>query len=398
MDLRYNEFFQSGKYLTSSRLNYIGQYPYIYCVIEYVTLNRKELSGYISSRAYEKMPVIPISRHRALSHINNPRLSETDILLILAMEDNQLAGYLGILPDFAYTADQTPVKCGWLSCFWVSPLQRGRGIGEQLIRKSLECWNDRIVSADYVPVSKRVYDKTGAFEKPVSKEGIRLYYRMDLFTILPPKNKLFDKLKILLKAFDFAVNIPLDIRLDILNRRLKKVNFQYVKEIDPDTGLFIKSFRENELFRREKTELQWINDFPWILKGDAAPSGQHYHFSSYDKTFDFCNIRLLNNQGQMIAFLVLSKRNSVLKLPYCFAHTDHVPEVVKLIVYHIFKWRISTFVTYRPDIVKFLSGNDAFQIYKKTTVKNYLVTSGMYPLLAGNASKIQDGDGDQAFT
>jgi hypothetical protein len=368
-------------------------------VIEYVTLNRKELSAYISSRAYEKMPVIPVTRHRALSHIHNPRLDETDILLILAMEDSHLAGYLGILPDFVYTADHPPVKCGWLSCFWVNPVKRGLGIGEQLIRKSLECWNDHIISADYVPLSKGVYDKTGAFEKPLSREGVRLYYRMDLHTLLPPKNKLFYKFKNLLKFIDYVINIPLDIRLEILHRILKKVNFQYITEIDHDTEKFIEGFQPYQLFRRGKAELKWINDYPWILKDNASDlSKQQYHFSAYDKAFDLFNIRLLDKKGQMIAFLILSKRNYVLKLPYCFVQKDYVPDVVEVIKYHILKWRISTFVTFQPDIVQFMGDHNALQIHRKASVKNYLVTTKMFPLCIESELRIQDGDGDQVFT
>jgi GNAT superfamily N-acetyltransferase len=368
-------------------------------VIQYRSLNSKGLSEYISSKEYEELNIIPITKHRAISHINNPRLNETDILLILAMEDNKLAGYLGILPDYIYNTRQEAIKCGWLSCFWVNPLKRGQGIGEQLIRKSLEYWNDSILSADYVPVSKKVYDKTKAFNKPYGKNGIRLYYRMDLYTILPPKNKFFYKIRHLLKILDFVFNIPIDIRLLFLKNSVKDVKFNYIDNIDDETEQFINGFQINQLFKRGKTELNWITKYPWVLSANSTnSSNQQYHFSSTEKAFDFYKIKLFNDQDQLIAFIVLSKRNQILKIPYCFVQKDYLPKVVELLVFHIVKWRISTFSAFHPGLVLYLTKVNTFQIYKKNIVKNYLVTSKIYPLFTIAELTIQDGDGDLAFT
>ena len=47
-------------------------------------LNKRDLSIFIDSAEYEKLDNVPISKHRAKSHINNTRLNEDDVLLLIA--------------------------------------------------------------------------------------------------------------------------------------------------------------------------------------------------------------------------------------------------------------------------------------------------------------------------
>ena len=90
------------------------------------------------------MPGVPISRHRAWSHIRNPRVSENDVILVLAMVNGKMAGYLGVLADHIFLNNQKE-KAGWLSCMWVDPEVRGQGIAKQLLNRVLERWDNRIL-------------------------------------------------------------------------------------------------------------------------------------------------------------------------------------------------------------------------------------------------------------
>ena len=111
-------------------------------MIDFKILNKEGLETFINSKEYFNLKTLPITKHRAISHIKNPRADKDDILLILAFEENDIVGYLGVLPDRLFLSDEKSYKCGWLSCFWVDYSVRGKGIGEQLIRKSLELWDD----------------------------------------------------------------------------------------------------------------------------------------------------------------------------------------------------------------------------------------------------------------
>ena len=165
-------------------------------MIEIIQLNKKSLIEYINSDHFGKGNDIPITIHRALSHSNNPRLDEDDVILLLAKDHDILVGYLGIIPDRIFIKNRAPSKIGWLSCLWVSEQARGKGISIKLITKTLDLWNNNLLSADYVPFTKRIYDKTNQFNDiPYSKNGLRLYLKSDLRTILPTKRKVFTKIK-----------------------------------------------------------------------------------------------------------------------------------------------------------------------------------------------------------
>ena len=59
--------------------------------------------------------VLPISKHRLVSHINNPRANEDDIVLLTAHEDGNVEAYIGILPDLCFTSDGKTQKFGWFN-------------------------------------------------------------------------------------------------------------------------------------------------------------------------------------------------------------------------------------------------------------------------------------------
>jgi hypothetical protein len=68
-------------------------------MIQLKTFNRKELEDFILSGSFQQYDFLPITRHRALSHIRNPKARDEDNLLILAFYEDKLVGYVGCFPD-----------------------------------------------------------------------------------------------------------------------------------------------------------------------------------------------------------------------------------------------------------------------------------------------------------
>ena len=106
-------------------------------MIDIKLLNKKLLIEFINHSNYNTLDIVPITEHRALSQIQNPRLHENDILLLLAYKEKELVGYLGVLPD-KINFNNKFEKCGWLSCLWVKPEQRGFQIAKLLLDKCFE--------------------------------------------------------------------------------------------------------------------------------------------------------------------------------------------------------------------------------------------------------------------
>lgn len=359
--------------------------------------NKTELAEFVRSGEYEQLKDLPISRHRALSQAKNPRAKDEDILLITAFKDGELAGYLGLLPDKLFLSDGSSYKVAWFSCIWVGPSARGKGLADQMIQKALELWEKRNLMTEIVPAITKIYDRTGAFET-TSLKGIRLYVRMDMHTILPPKKKIFQQLKGLIKLGDAVTNLFMDLRFVSASKKLPSLKLEYINEIDQEAERFIDTYQEKSLFKRGKTELDWMLKNPWLLSAPEDEYSKRYYFSSVDKLFEMHCIKVKNEKDKLIAFIILSRRNRIMKIPYCYCSEEAAADVVKIIDHHIVKWKINTFTTYHPLLVKYLSENKAIGFHKKFVDREYYLSKLFANEVINGNYHIQDGDGDCAFT
>ncbi len=359
-------------------------------------LNKRLLYDYIYSEEYSKLKYIPITKHRALSHINNPRANDEDVLLLLAYENTQLVGYLGILPDQIFYNNKFE-KCGWLSCLWIDSEHRGKKIAFQLVKKSIEVWNERILMTEFTAPAKKLYDKTNNFLKLEEKKGIRLYVRFNLLTILPPKKDIFKRVKFLLKTFDFISNSLFDFRFYFLSNNLTNIQLEYINHIDREIDEFIKHKQQKQLFRRRADELNWIIKNPWILSSPTKDIiSKKYHFTSLEKLFEFVPVKVFNKYNELIAFIIFAKRNEDLKIPYCYG--DDLEAIIKVINYHLVKWRVKTFTTFNEEIVSNLKSSSTTSLFKKEIKRNYIISSSFDTNLLEKNFRIQDGDADCSFT
>lgn len=360
------------------------------------TLNKSQLNLYIDSPEFKGQDFISISRHRAKSQIKNPRADENDILLILAYNDTKLVGYLGILPDYIFTSNSLK-KIGWLSCIFIDNSQRGKRIAQKLIERSFQEWGNNILLTEFTEPAKRLYDKIGKFVSMPSSHGIRLYLRSDLQKILPPKHKIFSTLKPFLKIFDFSFNLIFDLRYIFLKKNINGNTLEYINSIDKEIMDFILPKQENELFKRGINELNWMIKNPWVISHKNKNCLSHkYHFSAIDKSFEFIPVKVRNEKKDLIAFMIFAKRNNDLKIPYCYYNDTKT--ITKIINYHLVKWKIKTASIYNTDIALALKSSKSPALFKKEINRNYLISNKFKDEFNNNEYKIQDGDGDTAFT
>ena len=363
-------------------------------MIEIKLLNRQGLADYIYSEEYEQSPVIPITRHRALSQIHNPRAEAEDVLLLLAYEGAILVGYLGVLPDRM----NGNLKCGWMSCLWIAPEHRGKQIAQKLLQQGFEAWGQKLLATEFTAPAKKLYDKTGLFRDLQIKRGIRLYLRSDLHVLLTPRNKWFEKISFFLKAFDGVANAVLDLRFLIWKPGLGDLKIEYVREVDEETGHLIERSRGAQGFQKGAAELNWMLQNPWVL---AAPEkddfGKRYHFSSTDQSFDFCCVKIKNQKNQLLAFLVFSKRNRFLKLPFCYVESE-IDAVLQVVAFHLHRWRVNAFTVFHPALVERLRQHKSLLFLKREVQRHYLISKVFGPEIYRENFEIQDGDGDCGFT
>lgn len=368
-------------------------------MIELIELNKAGLEAYLQSEEFGKGEDIPITVHRAKSHMNNPRLGDDDILLILAKEEGKLLGYLGALPDHLNIPGKGVESVSWMSGLWVSEEARGKGIALKLMKTMNERWGNRTLSADYVPQTKPIYDRSGVYvDEPYKREGIRLYIKSDLQHLLAPKHQIFRKGRVLLKFFDFIFNQLLKIKLKLFRCRIGDLNFSYVDSIDDEIADFISDKQEGELFKRGKEELNWILSYPWVINASQKDHiNAKYYFSSSTKSFEYYVLKVKDQNSELIGFMFFSQRDGVLKLPY-FYHNGNLDKMIDSLHHHILRWNIKTFTCFHPELVKALFSRSTPCYYKKKISRFYRISNLYRELFYSGEVHMQDGDGDTCFT
>jgi len=360
-------------------------------------LNKKDLKKFIDSDEFQSMPVIPITKHRALSHLFNPSASEDDILLLLAFEDKRMVGYLGIIPEFLYDREAI-YKIGWLTAMWVDPLIRRKGIAGRLIREALDAWNNQVLVADWLPHTFGVYQKSGAFTEFV-REGIQGNLRFNLREAMAPRT-LFSR--IILRGADEVLNIFNCLHLYCRNPVFRNdyPPYETSDRIDDESAEFINRWKSFRMFRRSAKDLEWILKYPWVLeKSRENPEpDKRYYFSSVCNEFRNEIIKIRGNQHKMIAFLMLTIRNKSLQIPYLYYHPDHVEAVARFIYRYMYNKKIRRITLFDTGLSEYILTNRTPFISKHKMKRPYIITKSLAEKLTDNARIIQDGDGELAFT
>jgi GNAT superfamily N-acetyltransferase len=369
-------------------------------MITFEAYDHADLASLIRSDRYRQSPQVPITQHRALSQLQNPRLEAGDILLICAWEGQDLRGYLGVLPDRAYgPASDQPHKVGWLSSLWVSPHARGQGLGVALIEQAWSHWGPTLLAGDYVPFTKKLYDRSGHFlAQPYLRDGLRLYLRADLATLLPPKHPYFARAKGLLRGIDAAMNVVIAWQQRLKGWGQQVPTYQRAERVDEEAQAFIEARQGQELFRRGAKELNWMMTYPWVLtqRPASAPAG-HYHFSSVADSFQYHFIKLRDANGQLTACLLLLERDQTLQIPYLY-QDDCLEAVGQFLGHWMVSRRVKTFTTYHPALGPWLKQAASPAWLKRRFQCAYVVARGLSALVVERGGDMQDGDGDLGFT
>lgn len=367
-------------------------------MIEIKKLDKNSLANFIASVEFSQMPVIPISRHRAISQLHNPVANDNDILLLLAYLENEMVGYLGVLPDNMRCDNGTDVHCGWMSCIWVSPNHRGMGIAQKLLQVCFESWSDKLICTEFTEPAKHLYQRTGKFQHFTTLKGIRLYYRSDLQTILPHKHNFLKKLKPILQLADVGINFLGDIRFNFYRQKEFTYTLQFLAEVDEESAAFIAEHNVEENFKRDKTALNWMLQYPWVIPHYPKDKDSlRYHFSATDKWFDFTVVKVVDRNNRMVAFLLFAQRNKSLKIPYCYFRCS-VQQIADIIQTYVIRNKICTMTVYNASVSNYMRANNMHALYKRNNTREYLISKYLANSVSLSVVHLQDGDGDCAFT
>ena len=355
-----------------------------------------ELEEFINSDFFNNSEFIPISKHRAISHANNPRAVSDDVSLILALEENEMAGYIGLLPDYFYVNDKVE-KVGWLSCLWVSPKHRGKNITKNLLKRAWETYKSNVCATEFTLEAQRIYESIGEFVPLQKMKGKKVMLRVDITDILFRKQPKLRFLSRFIKILEKLINSIIDLRLTLLKKRNKiKLKIEKVKEIDPELAFFIKRKNGNELTKREAKELNWILKYPWILESSKKDKlCKKYFFTSVQNRFEYFPYKIYNENNTLEGFIILELRNNQLKVPYAYYNLEAAKSVLQIIVKEMIELRVNILTLFDKELIAHLDEHPF--LITKDTYRSYLI-SKKFNTLKISDYKIHAGDGDCAFT
>lgn len=370
--------------------------------MDFKSLRLKELNAYICSDSYKQSDYIAISKQRAISQQHNPRAQPEDVVLVLVYQKQVLVAYLGVFVDDLHF--QTGVEhVGWLSCMWVDPKMRGKGIAKKLLQTVLEAWEYKILVTEFTPAAKGLYDRSKQFIDLAQPKGWRGYLRPNLATLLPKKSVYWEKWKPLLRLIDGILSIPNAVRLwayPTPSIERAGYSFEYLTELDEEAWMFIQTQQKGELIHRDRAELDWLLKNPWLLQAPLKDrNAKRYHFSSVASSFYFLAIKVYNAALEVVGVVILSYREGAVKLPYVYCQTGIEEILWQLIDQHLLAVKATTLTIFQPTLVKVLAKRRHPFFRLRPFKRHYIIGVVLQEALdATGAIRLQDGDADAAFT
>ena len=353
------------------------------------TLNRKELQDFITSGKYADFDFLPITEHRAISHLKNPKADENDVLLTLAFEENQLAGYLGTFPDF-FMLENGKQKFAWLSTLYVSEKFRGKRIAQKLLEKVFEVYESKIAITEFTKEAESLYNKTQQFDYIAPKIGKRFYFRTNFQTLLPEKQPKTKPLKPVFAFGDFILNTGIS-GLDFFKSK-PKFTFEILDKIDAESEIFLQQFQKN----RNAEHINWFIENPWVLQSEKTES--NYLFSSYAKEFRYFWVKIFDENKELSSVLLLLLRDGHLKIPYLFS-TSTEKNILQFLEFFIAENRVKMLTSYQTDLNIMIEKEGLRTLYQKDFERRYLFHKSLLNILPKHFNpNFQDGDGDCALT
>lgn len=353
------------------------------------TFNRRELEDFISSGDFQQYDFLPITRHRALSHIQNPKVSDKDVLLILAFYEEKLIGYVGCFPD-NFTIDGKEIRYAWLSTLYVNPEYRKKRPAKALLKRVFEEYEGRIAITEFTKEAEALYNIMGVFEYVFPKEGKRYYFRTDAAKMIPEKKPGTKPLRPLFQILDVAANGLISIK----NLTASKPDFKYevLDQIDKESVDFINGFSG----RRDADEINTFINHPWVLEGKKD---EKYFFSSFAEIFKYFWIKIFDQNNKLTSCFLLQLRDGYLKIPYLFAD-GNLDEVVRFLQDFIVSHKVKGFTSYQTLLNKEIQQSKVFSpIYERDFKREYLFHKNLLELLPDHFEpNYQDGDGDCMMT
>ena len=102
------------------------------------------------------------------------------------------------------------------------------------------------------------------------------------------------------------------------------LSFEYISAIDNEADQFIRQHNQKDLTRKDKSELDWIMNSPWIISTPIRDStSKRYYFSSRAKRFFYLGLKVFRRDAGLIGFLLFKVRDDRMGVVYSYFDSMH---------------------------------------------------------------------------
>ena len=367
--------------------------------MEIKTFTVADLKTALLSENFWLTKTLPITKHRALSYTHNPRADKDDVVLLVAYQDNQVIGYLGILPDKLFV-NKDVYKFGWLTSWWVNPCCATTGVGAVLLFRALNAYHQYLGVSGGSREARKSLNASQKFSNIKTLKGLDIRFRFNATNAVSRKAPTMKIFRVLFKTFDAVTDEIVNLRGYLWQRRnnlCQRLTFEYISAIDDETDRFIQRHHQQDLTRRGRSDLSWIMIYPWVLSTPLKDSAsRRYFFSSRSDRFWYLGVKVFEQNHEMIGFFMLKVRDDRMSVVYSFFESRHAASVTAAVVYHTLAMDVGTLSLYDEQLVKSFSELRCPYWSAKAVSRGFFLSkafAGM-PLAAG---RLHGGDGDLAF-
>ena len=358
-----------------------------------------DLKSALSSEDFWHTATLPITKHRALSYIHNPRAADDDIVLLVACQDGRVVGYVGILPDKIF-CDKRSHRVGWLTSWWVDPAYAGSGVGAALLFKALNACGQNLGVSGSSRDAGKVLDATRKFFNLKTIKGLDIRLRSNLSGAWLQKRPVFRPLRLLLKLLDGIYDEIVNYRglaWQRNNAALPGLTFEYISTIDEETERFIQKHNRQDLTRKTAADLNWIMKYPWILPAPLKDStGSRYFFSSRADRFFYLGIKVFDRDKKMAGFLLARVRDDQMSIVFTYYSQRLARSMAAAAVFHALKMDVGVLSFYDEQMVAGFTELDCPCRSTKRVSRGFSLSRTLADIPPAEY-RLHGGDGDLAF-
>jgi hypothetical protein len=367
--------------------------------MEFKTFTVADLGLALLSEDFWLTKTLPITRQKAWSICHNPRAEKDDPALLVAYQDNQVVGYLGILPDKVFL-DNADHKLGWLTGWWVDPNIETKAVGAILLYKALNAYRDRLGVSGGSKAARKALHASQKFIALNPLKGLDIRFRFNATGAILgefPRMKLF---RVGFKFADIMLDEVVNLRRFFWERRThicRRLAFEYISSIDEETERFIERHNHHDLTRKGKAALDWIMTYPWIVSAPQKDSAsRRYFFSSISARFFYLGVKVFEQNNGMIGFLMLSVRDDRMRVVYSHFENRHAPSIAAAAVYQALAMDVSTLSLYDKPLIESVSGLRC-PFWSTKSISRGFFLSKTFADSSLTDCRLHGGDGDFAF-